>query len=127
VSAWIWQRVLNAAVAQALEAEITRAYVESVGPLVKPDGTTVPLEERVSKVAETRALPWLRIRDSKVFITKVPDAFASVMTLRDLASLLGGVYWESEGCVVVDLSTLVSFLTARESRWATLLAQSSGV
>ena len=95
--------------------------------MVKPDGTTVPLEERVSKVAETRALPWLRIIDSKVFISKVPDAFSSVMTLRDLASLLGGVYWEGEGCVVVDLSALVSFLTARESRWRTLLAQSSGV
>jgi hypothetical protein len=48
------------------------------------------------------------------------------MTLRDLASLLGGMYWESEGCVVVDLPVLVSFLTARESRWATLLAQSGG-
>jgi hypothetical protein len=118
--------VLNAAVAQALETEITRAYVAAVGPLVKPDGTTVPLEERVSKVAEVRALPWLRIIDSKVFIAKVPDAFSSVMTLRDLASLLGGMYWESEGCVVVDLSVLVSFLTARESRWATLLAQSGG-
>jgi len=94
--------------------------------LVKPDGTTVPLEERVSKVAETRALPWLRIIDTKVFITKVPDALASVMTLRDLASLLGGVYWEGEGCVVVDLSALVSFLTARESRWRTLLAQAGG-
>jgi hypothetical protein len=118
--------VLNAAVALALESEITRAYVESVGSLVKPDGTTVPLEERVSKVAETRALPWLRIIDSNVLITKVPDAFSSVMTLRDLASLLGGMYWESEGVVVVDLSTLVSFLTQRESRWATLLAQSGG-
>ena len=95
--------------------------------MVKPDGTVVPLEERVSKVAETRALPWLRIIDSKVFISKVPDAFSSVMTLRDLASLLGAMYWESEGAVVVDLSALVSFLTARESRWATLLAQSSGV
>jgi hypothetical protein len=94
---------------------------------VKADGTVVPLEERVSRVAEARALPWLRIIDSKVFITKVPDAFASVMTLRDLASLIGGVYWESEGCVVVDLPVLVSFFTARESRWATLLAQSGGI
>ena len=119
--------MLSAAVALALESEITRAYVESVGPLVKPDGTVVPLEERIGKVAETRTLPWLRVIDSKVFISKVPDAFSSVMTLRDLASLLGGVYWESEGVVVVDLPTLVSFLTARESRWATLLAQSSGV
>jgi hypothetical protein len=49
------------------------------------------------------------------------------MTLRDLASLLGAMYWESEGAVVVDLPALVSFLTARESRWRTLLAQSSGV
>jgi hypothetical protein len=48
------------------------------------------------------------------------------MTLRDLASLLGGMYWESEGCAVVDLSALVSFLTQRESRWAALLAQSGG-
>jgi hypothetical protein len=119
--------VLNAALAQTLEGEITQAYVAAVGPLVKADGTVVPLEERVSEVAEARVLPWLRIIDSKVLITKVPDAFSSVMTLRDLASLLGGVYWESEGAVVVDLSTLVSFLTARESRWATLLAQSSGV
>jgi hypothetical protein len=127
VSVWVWQRVLSAALAQALEAEITQAYVAAVGPLVKADGTVVPLEERVSKVAETRALPWLRIIDSKVLITKVPDALASVMTLRDLASVLGGMYWESEGCVVVDLSALVSFLTARESRWRDLLAQSSGV
>ena len=119
--------MLNAAVAQALESEITQAYVTAVGPLVKPDGTTVPLEERVSKVAETRVLPWLRIIDTKVFISKVPDAFASVMTLRDLASLLGAMYWESEGAVVVDLPALVSFLTQRESRWRTLLAQSSGV
>jgi hypothetical protein len=119
--------VLNAAVALALENEITQAYVAAVGPLVRADGTTVPLEERVRKVAEVRALPWLRIIDGKVFITKVPDAFASVMTLRDLASLVGGVYWESEGCVVVDLPTLVSFLTARERRWSELLKQSSGV
>jgi hypothetical protein len=126
VSAWVWQRVLNAAVAQAIESEITRAYVESVGSLVKPDGTVVPLEERVQKVAETRVLPWLRIIDSKVFISKVPDAFSSVMTLRDLASLMGGVYWESEGCVVVDLSVLASFLTARERRWSELLKQGVG-
>ena len=119
--------MLNAALAQALESEISQAYVTAVGSLVKPDGTTVPLEERVSKVAEARVLPWLRIIDSKVFISKVPDAFSSVMTLRDLASLLGGVYWESEGCVVVDLPVLVSFLTQRESRWRDLLAQSSGV
>ena len=118
--------MLNAALAQALESEITQAYVTAVGPLVKPDGTVVPLEERVSKVAEVRALPWLRIIDSKVFITKVPDAFSSVMTLRDLASLLGGMYWESEGCVVVDLSALARFLTARESRWSELLKQSGG-
>jgi hypothetical protein len=118
--------VLNAALAQALEAEITQAYVAAVGPLVRADGTTVPLEERVQKVAEARALPWLRVTDTKVFISKVPDAFSSVMTLRDLASLLGGVYWESEGVVVVDLPALVSFLTQRESRWATLLAQSGG-
>jgi hypothetical protein len=118
--------VLNAAVAQALESEITRAYVTAVGPLVKPDGTVVPLEERISKVAEVRALPWLRLIDTKVFISKVPEAFSSVMTLRDLASLLGGVYWESEGCVVVDLSALVSFLTARERRWSELLKQSGG-
>jgi hypothetical protein len=118
--------VLNAAVAQALETEITQAYVTAVGPLVKADGTVVPLEERVQKVAATRALPWLRITDTKVFITKVPDALSSVMTLRDLASLIGGVYWESEGVVVVDLPTLVSFLTQRESRWATLLAQAGG-
>jgi hypothetical protein len=126
VSAFIWQRVLNAAVALALESEITRAYVEGVGPLVRADGTVVPLEERVRKVAETRALPWLRIIDGKVFITKVPDAFSSVMTLRDLASLVGGVYWESEGCVVVDLSTLANFLTQRERRWSELLKQSGG-
>ena len=118
--------MLNAALAQAIESEITQAYVAAVGPLVKPDGTVVPLEERVSKVAETRALPWLRIIDGKVFITKVPDALASVMTLRDLASLLGAMYWESEGCVVVDLSALVSFLTQREKRWSELLKQSGG-
>ena len=118
--------MLSAAVAQALEEEITRAYVNAVGPLVRADGTVVPLEERVSKVAEVRALPWLRIIDSKVFITKVPEAFSSTMTLRDLASLLGGMYWESEGAVVVDLSGLVSFLTARERRWADLLKQAGG-
>jgi len=119
--------VLNAAVAQALESEITQAYVAAVGPLVKADGTVVPLEERVLKVAEVRVLPWLRVVDTKVFITKVPDAFASVMSLRDLASLVGGVYWESEGCVVVDLSTLVSFLAARERRWGELLKQGAVV
>ena len=126
VSAWLWKRLLEAAVALALEVEITSAYVERVGPLVKPDGSAVPLEERVTAVAQARAVPWLRAVGGKLFITKVPDAFASVMTLRDLALILGALYWEPEGCVVVELTKLVEFLTAREKRWADLLKQSGG-
>jgi len=123
VSDWVWSRILKSAVADSLLGEVNSAYVQHIGALVKPDGTPVPIAERFTAVASARVVPWLFLIGEYVALTKVPDRFAAVMTLKDLASLVGGIYWESEGAVLVKLDTLVAFVNAREERMKSLLQQ----
>jgi len=123
VSEWVWSRVLKNAVAEALLQEINEVYVEHIGSLVKPDGTPVPIVDRITAVASSRAVPWIFPAKDYVALTKVPSRFATVLTLKDLASMVGGIYWESEGVVLVKPDALAAFITARETRITQLLAQ----
>ena len=122
---WIWSKVARWAVADALLAEINAAYTQQVGPLIRADGTPVPIADRITAVASARVVPWLYISGDYVVVTKVPDMFAAVMTLKVFANIVGGIYWESEGAVLVKLDTLVSFIESRRTEIETLLAQSS--
>jgi hypothetical protein len=125
VAEWIWSKVAKWAVADALLAEINAAYTQHVGSLVGADGTPVPIADRITAVASARVVPWLYISGDYVVVTKVPDRFAAVMTLKVFADMVGGIYWESEGAVLVKLGTLVSFIESRRTEIETLLAQSS--
>ena len=120
---WGWSRILKAAVANALLEEINRAYTEHVGSLVGAGGAPVPIADRIAAVAAAKAVPWLFMVGEYVALTRVPPAFAAVMTLKQLASLIGGIYWESEGVVLVKLDALASFLTAREERIKELMGR----
>jgi hypothetical protein len=124
VAEWIWSKVARWAVADALLAEINAAYAEYVGPFVRADGTPVPIADRITAVASARVVPWLYISGDYVVVTKVPERFAAVMTLKAFANMVGGIYWESEGAVLVKLGTLVSFIESRRTEIETLLAQS---
>ena len=123
MSEWGWSRVLKNAVAEALLEELNRVYVEHIGSLVKPDGTPVPIVDRIAVVASSRAVSWIFPAREYVAISKVPSRLASVMTLKDLANLVGGIYWESEGVVLVKPDALAAFITARETRITQLLSQ----
>jgi hypothetical protein len=93
--------------------------------LIKPDGTPVPILDRINAVASIWVLPWLFKVGDNIAIARVPDELANVMSLKDLASLIGGVCYESENVVLVNPSTLADFLSQRITRLASLLAQSS--
>jgi len=123
VGEWVWSKALRYALAGALLEEVNELYTRYVGPLVKPDGAPVPLAERVAAVASARAVPWLFPAGEYVAIARVPRGFATVLTLRDLANLVGGIYWESEGVVLVKPDALAAFITARETRIAQLIGQ----
>jgi hypothetical protein len=125
VSQWTWYRTLRLALADALRKRIDEAYVNYVGSLIKPDGTPVPILDRINAVASIWVLPWLFKVGDNIAIARVPDELANVMSLKDLASLIGGVCYESENVVLVNPSTLADFLSQRITRLASLLAQSS--
>jgi len=114
---------LKAAVANALLEAINQAYTEYVGSLVGAGGAPVPIADRIAAVAAAKAVPWLFVVGEYVVLSRVPPAFAAVMTLKQLASLIGGIYWEGEGVVLVKLDALASFLTAREERIKELMGQ----
>ena len=125
MSQWTWYRTLRLALADALRKRIDEAYVNYVGSLIKPDGTPVPILDRINAVASIWVLPWLFKVGDYVAIARVPDEFASVMSLKDLASLIGGICYESENVVLVNPSTLADFLSQRITRLESILAQSS--
>jgi hypothetical protein len=125
MSQWTWYRTLRLALADALRKRIDEAYVNYVGSLIKPDGTPVPILDRINAVASIWVLPWLFKVGGYIAIARVPDEFANVMSLKDLASLIGGICYESENVVLVDPSTLADFLSQRITRLESLLAQSS--
>ena len=125
MSQWTWYRTLRLALADALRKRIDEAYVNYVGSLIKPDGTPVPILDRINAVASIWVLPWLFKVGDYIAIARVPDEFANVMSLKDLASLIGGICYESENVVLVDPSTLADFLSQRITRLESLLAQSS--
>lgn len=56
-------------------------------------------------------------------IAKVPERGAHVLTLRELASLLGGWYSEAGRVVLVKPDTLESFITERVRAVSGLLGQ----
>lgn len=120
---WSAARILRELVAAELLREINELYESHVGSLVRPDGTPVPIRDRVVAVAQASAAPWIFMAGGYVAIAKVPERVAHVLTLRELASLLGGWYSETGRVVLVKPDTLESFITERVRTVSGLLGQ----
>jgi hypothetical protein len=123
VETWTAVRILRELVAAELLREINELYASYVGGLVGPDGAPVPIRDRIVAVAQANVVPWIFMAGGYVAIAKVPERLAHVITVRELASLVGGWYSETERVALVKPDTLESFLTERNRTVSDLLGQ----
>lgn len=120
---WTAVRILRELVAAELLREINELYTSYVGSLVGPDGAPVPIRDRIVAVAQANAAPWIFTAGGYVAIAKVPERLAHAITVKELASLVGGWYLETERVALVRPEALEDFLTERIKMVSGLLGQ----